>query len=100
MARQKKEVIRAVSENEASRFVDVADQSFLVSVLTSYVSVDNDGIVRQHERKPKLINGKWQPSLYVNVVGFVVAPDEPYLISIGKDNEEATNETNTETKER
>ncbi len=43
MARPKKEVIQAVSENEAFSFVDVAGQSFLVSVFASYVSVDNDG---------------------------------------------------------
>lgn len=96
MARPKKEVIQAVSENEAFSFVDVAGQSFLVSVFASYVSVDNDGTVRQHSKKPELINGKWQPNLCVNVIGFVVAPDEPYLINIGKDNEKATDETNAE----
>ena len=99
MARPKKEVIQAVSDNEMFSFFDVAGQSFLVSVFASYVSVDNDGTVRQHERKPELINGKWQPSLNVHIVGYVAPLGEPILITIGKDNEKATNETNTETKE-
>jgi hypothetical protein len=68
-------------------------------VVASYVSVDNDGTVRQHARKPDLINGKWQPNLCANVVGYVAPIEEPYLISIEKDNEKTTDETNTKAQE-